>query len=350
MEIEKELYDISWQVDEPTYRADPALSYSTLARYEREGFNKLDKLFEHISTPSLTHGSIVDSIITGGLDEFNDRFVVLDVTLTDGGKDVVTMLLNAHLPYACFEDIPESVVSGAAKEAGFWKADKWDKVRYREVLKTGNIAEYYNASLDSDKTIISVKEYQDALACVKALRESKATAHYFADNDSLSPIRRYYQLKFKAKFGEVSYRCMADLICVDYEKKVIYPIDLKTSSHAEWDFEQSFLQWKYIIQSMLYWRIIRANLDKDPYFKDFTLENYRFIVVNKFTLTPLVWEFPMTKESGTLVDNEGNEYRDPFVIGKELKSYLDFKPAVPNGIEKDGINTIRCLRKKETNV
>ena len=143
---------------------------------------------------------------------------------------------------------------------------------------------------------------------------------------------------------------MADLICVDYEKKVIYPIDLKTSSHAEWDFEQSFLQWKYIIQSMLYWRIIRANLDKDPYFKDFTLENYRFIVVNKFTLTPLVWEFPMTKESGTLVDNEGNEYRDPFVIGKELKSYLDFKPAVPNGIEKDGINTIRCLRKKETNV
>lgn len=210
MEIEKELYDISWQVDEPTYRADPALSYSTLARYEREGFNKLDKLFEHISTPSLTHGSIVDSIITGGLDEFNERFVVLDAALTDGGKDVVTMLLNAHLPYACFEDIPESVVSGAAKEAGFWKADKWDKVRYREVLKTGNIAEYYNASLDSDKTIISVKEYQDALACVKALRESKATAHYFADNDSLSPIRRYYQLKFKAKFGEVSYRCMAD--------------------------------------------------------------------------------------------------------------------------------------------
>ena len=49
----KSLRDISWQVDEPTYRADPALSYSTLARYEREGFNNLDKLFDSIDTPSL---------------------------------------------------------------------------------------------------------------------------------------------------------------------------------------------------------------------------------------------------------------------------------------------------------
>lgn len=49
----KSLRDISWQVDEPTYRADPALSYSTLARYEREGFNNLDKLFDRIETPSL---------------------------------------------------------------------------------------------------------------------------------------------------------------------------------------------------------------------------------------------------------------------------------------------------------
>lgn len=32
----KSLYDISWKVSEPVYRADPALSYSTLARYEEK--------------------------------------------------------------------------------------------------------------------------------------------------------------------------------------------------------------------------------------------------------------------------------------------------------------------------
>ena len=42
----KSLFDISWQVDEPTYRADPALSQSTLTKFERDGFSCIDKLGE----------------------------------------------------------------------------------------------------------------------------------------------------------------------------------------------------------------------------------------------------------------------------------------------------------------
>lgn len=101
------------------------------------------------------------------------------------------------------------------------------------------------------------------------------------------------------------------------------------------------------LQARLYWRNIRANMDADPYFKDFVLDDYRFIVVNKVTLTPLVWKFPLTKTMGTLVDDKGNLYRDPFEIGKELKGYLDLRPQVPNGINKDGINIIKCLKPYE---
>ena len=56
----KSLYDISWGVSEDTYRADPALSYSTLAKYEREGFNNLEHLFDKVETPSLTFGGNPD--------------------------------------------------------------------------------------------------------------------------------------------------------------------------------------------------------------------------------------------------------------------------------------------------
>ena len=346
MRIERELKDISWQVDEHTYRADPALSYSTLAKYEREGFDKLDKLFEHISTPSLTEGSAVDSIITGGADEFNANFIVLDINITDGGKDTCSQLLSMYLPYETFEDIPEQIVSDAAKAAGFWQADKWDKIRYKKVLETGNVAEYYNAMKHSDKTILDTKTFESVQAMVNALRTSPATSGYFADNDELTPVRRYYQLKFKATFEGVNYRIMADDILVDYERKIIWPTDLKTSGKAEWNFEHSFLQWSYMVQSRLYWRVIKANLMKDDYFKDFTLMPYRFIVVNKFTLTPLVWEFPLTQSVGTLVDEEGKEYRDPFEIGKELQTYLNCRPPVPNGISVDGVNIIKCLTKK----
>ena len=63
---EKSLKDISWQVPEETYREDPALSYSALATYERGGFNCLESLYDRKETPSLTFGSAVDAIITGG--------------------------------------------------------------------------------------------------------------------------------------------------------------------------------------------------------------------------------------------------------------------------------------------
>ena len=56
----KSLKDISWNVTEAEYRADSALSQSTLTRYEREGFNNLSKLFDKIESPSLTFGSAVD--------------------------------------------------------------------------------------------------------------------------------------------------------------------------------------------------------------------------------------------------------------------------------------------------
>lgn len=348
MEIPKTLDTLALNITEPEYRARPELSYSTLSTYESTGFEGLDHLFDRKESPSLTLGSVVDSIITGGADEFHRLFTVLDIRITDGGRDTCNQLLGLHLPFQSFEEIPESLVSQAAKEAGFWKADKWDKIRYREVLKTGNIADLYNASLLSDKTVIDTETYNAALEMVRALRESPSTSGYFADDEPMfSPVRRYYQLKFTAIIEGVAYRCMMDEVLVDYESKRIIPVDLKTSSKAEWNFEDSFVQWKYSIQARLYAAILRHNLDKDPYFKDFKLENYRFIVVNSRTKTPLVWEFPYTFHRGPLVDEKGNEWRDPRDIGRELRKYLDCRPQVPDGVVIDGVNVIKCLKPKE---
>lgn len=347
MEIQRELKDISWLVDEPTYRADPALSYSTISTYESLGFSGLDHLFDKKETPSLLLGSLVDTAITGGEDEFNSLYTILDINVTDSGIDICKALVNQGLPFDTFEEIPESIVSEVAKSVGFWQADKWDNTRYKQVLKTGNIAEYYNALKHSDKTIVDTNTYQTALAMVRALRESPATSGYFADNDELSPIRRYYQLKFKATIENVGYRCMMDCVVVDYENKVIYPIDLKTSSAPEWEFEKSFVKWHYLIQAIIYHKLLRTNLDKDPYFKDFKLDDYRFIVVNAKTLTPLVWKFPLTQERGPFIDSDGNEWPDPFMLGAELQEYLNLRPQVPNGINLCGDNIIKCLTKKQ---
>lgn len=343
----KELSEIAEKWSEEEYRLRPELSQSTLANYERLGYNGLDHLFDAKETPSLTFGSCVDAIITGGMEEFNRRFEVFDLNITDGGLDTIRQLLAMNLSYPTFEEIPAVIVSNAAKAAGFWQADKWDKKRYTEVLKTGDVGGYYNACKNSDKKIISSEVYNDVVKCVQALKESYISSRYFADNDPFSPVRRYYQLKFRGIHEGVGYRGMLDLVVVDHEKKVIYPCDLKTSSHYEWDFKDSFIQWQYQLQARLYWRLLRMNLDADEYFKDFKLENFRFIVVNKRTLTPLVWEFPYSEVTGTLIDSQGKEYRDPYEIGKELSGYLSLKPPVPNGIYLNKLNVINNLKPKE---
>lgn len=347
MDIPKQLSDISWQVSEKQYRADPALSYSTIAKYDREGFNNLDKLFEHISTPSLTLGSCVDTLITGSQEEFNNLFYVADIpSIGDKEKQVADVLYSKyHDVYSSLPEIPNEDVLAVADEMSFQKNWRGD-TRVRVIKE--RCAIYYSLKATAEgKQIVDMNTYYKVQQMVKALKESPATHAYFADDDPMSPIRRYYQLKFKTKLKGVNYRSMADLIVVDYENKKIIPCDLKTSSHKEWDFQESFCQWDYMIQARLYWIVIKANLIADDYFKDFTLENYRFIVVNKDSLKPLVWEFPLTKIGGTLVDDNGKEYRDPLEIGAELRSYLDLRPSVPKDISLTGINTITCLKVKK---
>ena len=132
---------------------------------------------------------------------------------------------------------------------------------------------------------------------------------------------------------------MADLILVDYNKKTITPIDLKTSSKPEWEFYKSFIEYNYQIQARLYWRIIRDNLSRDPYFKDFTLLDYRFIVVNRKTLTPLSWKCDFTTKIGD-IEFEHAILRDPEDIGKELTEYLTSNNKVPIGININETNSL----------
>ena len=341
----KKLSEISWNVPESVYREDPALSYSTLSRFDREGFANIDKLFDKQETPSLLLGSIVDTIITDGEDEFNNRFVVAEYPdIPDSIIQIVKALFNEFsVTHRTLESIPNEEVIGFASRFNYqnnWKPETRAKV----IKEKGN--RYYDLLyLTVDKTLVSQDMYNDALRMVDALRTSEATKWYFADNNPFEPeIERYYQLKFKATLNNVNYRCMADLIICDHKNKELILCDLKTSGHEEYSFASSFLTWNYSYQARLYARVIAGNIKKDSYFKDFKLSNYIFIVVNKTTLKPLLWEFPYTHTIGDIrLENEKGYVRilkDPEDIGKELSYYLSSRPNVPIGINEFGTNNI----------
>ena len=340
----KSLKDISWQVDESTYRADPALSYSILARYEREGFNNLDKLFDRIETPSLIFGSCVDTFITGSEEEFNKLFMVaeLDNNLSDTLVNIVKKLFNDFKDkYHILKDIPDDDILLSINDIQ-WNNHWLPKTRVKKIKE--DCAGYYSLLyLAGEKKIISTQLYNDVQNTIDALKTSNATKFYFEpDNIFDNSIQRFYQLKFKATFNNIDYRCMADELIVFHDKKLVVPVDLKTSSKTEWDFYKSFLEWNYAIQARLYWRIIRYNMDKDLYFKDFKLAPYKFIVANKKTLTPLVWNFKSTEAKGDLTLGKDKQIilRDPFTIGEELSHYLKDKPTVPNNISRVNPNQL----------
>ena len=342
--MNKSLYDISWKVDESTYRADPALSYSTLARYEREGFNNLDKLFDRIETPSLVFGSCVDTLITGNEEEFNQLFMVaeLDNNISDTLVIIVKRLFETFKDkYSSLKDIPNDDVISCIEDIQ-WNNHWLPKTRANKIKE--DCAGYYGLLyIANNRTIISTKTYNEVIKAVDALKASDSTKFYFEPNNMFDDdIQRFYQLKFKATFNGINYRCMADEIIVFHNKKLVVPVDLKTSSKTEWDFYKSFLEWRYDIQARLYWRIIRDNMDRDPYFKDFKLAPYKFIVANKKTLTPLVWNFRSTEAMGDLTLGKITKIilRDPFKIGEELSHYLKDKPTVPDGISKVSPNQL----------
>ena len=339
----KSLFDISWQVTEEEYRKDKALSYSTLARYDREGFNNLDKLFDKIETPSLLYGQAVDSLITGGEEEFYSRFIVAEYpSIPDSIITIVKELFQwCHTTNNTLSSIEDDFIIQIASKYNY--QNNWKPETRAKVIKEKGSEYYKLLYITGDKTLIDTQTYQDVLKAVDALKSSEATKWYFAPNNPFEDIERFYQLKFKACLEGIEYRCMADLIICRYDTKEIFLIDLKTSSHTEWDFYISFIEWSYSYQARLYYRIIKDALSKDEYFKDFKIHDYRFIVVNKKTLTPLVWEYKETRALGTLYYGSKQQYiiKDPYDIGKELYYYLNNSVKVPKGINLNETNDIR---------
>lgn len=347
----KSLKDISLQITEPEYRKRPELSYSMLSRFQSVGYDR-EKLTESVSSPSLTFGSAVDTLITGSQEEFDELFFVTDLpNIPESALGCVKYLWNKyHSEYKHLKDIPSESLNTELKLNGFWPNDRYSAQARVNGFFKNPVEDYYQINYVAQrKTIINTELYNDIQRAVDALKTSPATYNYFNANPFEDNTERLYQLKFAANLNGIGYRCMTDEIIVLHDQKVIIPIDLKTScSCEEKDFYSNWLRYHYQIQARLYSRILRDNLDRDEYFKDFKILNYRFIICNKDTATPLVWEFAKTHEKGTLHYGRYNQIGlpDPEDLGKDLYLFLTSgeqmsKPDIVNRNSLDNfINTL----------
>lgn len=206
----KSLKDISWLVEEPTYRADKALSYSTISRFKREGFEHLDTLFDKVESPSLLLGSLVDCLTTDPPEEYERRYLVAEFPpITDKIEVIVKSLFNSYSStYDSLYKIPDNLIIDSTNINGFqlnWKPETRAKVIKEKA------SDYYNLLyLAKDKILISTELNDIAHQMANALIESSQTALYFKKNNPFDDCENLYQLKFKAEIDGVPYRCMFD--------------------------------------------------------------------------------------------------------------------------------------------
>lgn len=332
------LDEIAWNVSEEEYRASLSLNYSLLAKFERGGFDALATLKEGETSPSLTFGSLVDCLLTDPL-SFDKRYIVYDFPkITDKVESTVKALFTVYgATYSKLTDIPLHNLLNVLDSEDFQKTYK-NETRINNILLKGD--EYYQILCRTvGKEVVCSEMYQKALNCANAVKEHPIAKKYF-NNNPFETETNYYQLKFKTELNGVSYKCMVDVVHVDYDKKEITLVDLKTSSKPEWHFAKSFIQWNYEIQARLYYRIVQRTLSQNDFFKDFMIKSYKFVVVCPETLCPLVWDFEQTEMYGDLHFGD-IVMKDPEDIAKLLlQYYADVERKTPYGVEVNEINSL----------
>lgn len=348
----KSINDILWNVDEQTYREDPSYHYSLLSDFRSVGIHKAAELFDKTETKkpskSLIFGSLVDAMLTDPdkLSLFQNVGSAKDaIKLTPTEKRVAEFILSYKDVYSLDNVINDSELFYNA----FVCCDAYSTSTKDKILEKHGAAiiEYVKQALSSasDKMQITEEDYVDAAECKEAIMTSKMREYFEAmpfDDD----VERVFQakIKWRDERTNISYRIMLDNLYVNHTKKIIIPNDLKTSSDYEDEFYRNFIKWNYDIQARLYWRGLYKLIMNDDYFKQFKVLPFQFLVVSRYSKTPLIWRYDDCCKSGQLVylkkDNTKIILEDPYVLGKLLRDCEEHKNLIRPGLTSMGSNSL----------
>lgn len=318
------LQEASLNITEAQYRELPALSYSSLATFDREGYSCLDTLFDSISTPSLVFGSMVDCLMTEGDDTFAERYTVMDINLpAEAIVNIVDQLCESHAEkqFALVSDEDILLAANAYEWCRSWKP----ATRISKIRETGS--NYYNLKKKNEgKLIVVQQDVDDAKKCAETLKADPITSWYFA-KDTFDNIERLYQLKFQITdaITKIPVKGMLDLVIIDHDKKVIYPCDLKTTKNI-YTFEESFYKWRYYMQAAVYKELLKQTIaEKCPELQDYVMASYRFIAISRNSFKPVVFQWPTYTYIETMADPYGRPLSNWRATLRDLQWALDNK-------------------------
>lgn len=353
------------------YFSNPALGHSQIARFIKEGFACIKKMFEpQEEKDCFIFGGLLDCMLTSP-DELRNRYIIQSsfYSKDTDGYAIACKLFELHKDKE-FNDIPTDDIVKIKEELNAWKSYKDpEKIRKRAEDDCKNI--FNDMKVSYGRTLVTPKQWSDATNCVEAIMKNPYTRFFFKPWEQLTPdekkesrnvfafyrnlkdtdvdpFTRYYQVQFFTELDGVNVKCKPDILLCNYSEKKILLVDLKSSSFPEIQFvHKAFLDLNYMSEANLYSRIIEKLIRQDNEYKDFIISDFQFCVVCPETLTPLVYSFDenLTVGDFCIEGSKRNYYfKDPVNAAKRLQYYLDHPEIdVPDYLTKYSSNSVKSF-------
>lgn len=254
----------------------------------------------------LVAGRAIHCLILEG-DTFEDQFVVTPSKLpTANNKIVVDQCFRAYLEQSD-EDLNlddfEQVILDTLDSIDLHQKLKTDEQRVEKMLTEMNKKYFTYLKSKGDKTLISQEMYDSC----------KETVEYVKANDRVTSLLQLGESStdnFKVLNEEFLYmelddydfglKGVLDNVVVDYDSKMMFVNDLKTTTKPIQDFADSVDYYRYWMQATIYKKLAIYN-----YLKGLDLKEWKvfvtFIVVDKFNM---VYPFQVSSETLTKWEND----------------------------------------------
>ena len=161
-----------------------------------------------------------------------------------------------------------------------------DAKRMNKILDPNNVTYFEFLQQAQEKTIIdqeSLDFCEDAVKVVKKNAKISDLMKIGQEGFELLSIDNEILIDYQLKSRPFGLKGILDNLVVDYDKKVVYINDLKTTSKSLVKFEESVEFWNYWMQAAIYQRLALAHLLKNNVDVDTTWKVvFTFIVVDKY--------------------------------------------------------------------
>jgi len=256
----------------------------------------------------LNIGSAVDTILTQGSEEFYNQFFVSKLDSLPSTTEMIILteiFKNTSCKDCTLSQLTDDEIAPVIIQSEWqpkWKLDT-------KIQKIRNLGEeYYNELvLSKDKIILSDSEFNTIENMVNYLRTSENTKKYFDENLYVNndDFDIYYQLPILFIYRDMMCKALLDIVIHDKKKRMVHPIDLKTTSKPILSFPNEVKHYRYDIQASFYTKALQFYFPKDH------VTTFEFVVSS--TAEP---QFPVVfKVSPQLIDIAKNG-KEPLIYKK----------------------------------